>query len=69
MTGENWHELIVWNGDGHKGAKCIKKKKKKVTAACVSAGYSTCSASVMISDARADSEHAAGAWQVYLDAC
>lgn len=78
VTGEIWHELIVWDGGGHKGAKCKKKKKNSlcqpvdarmwpVTAAWVMAGHSTCGARVMISDAKAGSEHAVVAWQVYLD--
>lgn len=39
----------------------VDARMRPVTAACVSAGYSTCGAGVMIS------EHAVGAWQVYLD--
>lgn len=57
----------------------VKKKKKNslcqpadarmwpVTTAWVMAGHSTCGARVMISDAKADSDHAVVAWQVYLD--
>ena len=53
----------------------FKKKTKKIQPLCqpadarrgpISAGYGTGGATVKLSDAMADSEHAVGAWQVYL---
>lgn len=72
VTGDIWHELMVWDmvvgTRGQKAARVSQRMPECGQAQQrVSAGCTRCHTRVMISNVRADSEHAVGTWQVYLD--